>query len=181
MVLDVAWFDVAERLLRPCVDVGLIAEQAGRYEAERLVACLSRAVHVEVFVVGLILFDDHVAGIGEVTAHGQMQVLADRLVIFQRSVDAAVAHLADVHPRLGTQTDVDGNRRTFQKDAFAPFFEIVGRYFQLAEQRQVDAHVEFVRLFPTDVGVCPVAEPCAGIGLGARTEVVGVALSLIHI
>ena len=156
-VLDVARFDVAERLLRPCVDVGLIAEQAGRYEAERLVACLPRAVHVEVFVVGLILIDDHVAGVGEVTAYGQMQVLADRLVVFQRSVDAAVAHLADVHPRLGAQTDVDGDRLPLEKDALAFLFEIVGRDFQLAEQRQVDAHVEFVRLFPAHVGVGPVA------------------------
>ena len=102
------------------------------------------------FVAGLHL----VVRIGERSAHGDQQVLVERLVVFERNIDAAVLHLTQIAVgRDARKAHRRGQRTPLHEDAGTIFLVNVDVQRQGVEQSQFKSYVKFGALLPRGQGI----------------------------
>ena len=92
--------------------------------------------------------------IGERSAHGDQQVLVERLVVFERNIDAAVLHLTQIAVgRDARKAHRRGQRTPLHEDAGTIFLVNVDVQRQGVEQSQFKSYVKFGALLPRGQGI----------------------------
>ena len=165
---------LAPGLRGPGVDLLLRREESRSHQTVLLPVALSDLVQIGFGPAGLVVVEDRIMGVGEVAAHGQLH-LPDRLMVFERSIDTVVLHLAGIDPRRRRKAREAGNGGCLKENTLAALAEIVRLNAEFAEQRDFGSDIEFVGFLPADRIVGPVAQAQSGIGRIAGAELIGAA------